>query len=140
MMLQVSVESRFAGSMLLRSYTPGGFLCPHPCTQVSPGDALTIVVGSGGSKGIHGVTATPVNEILKRPEIKQKTGSSPGGEPGGGTGFAANSTFAAGGGGGYSAVYRKDMSGTEAVVIAGWGCCLRCADCTACCCCCCCCC
>jgi hypothetical protein len=42
--------------------------------QVTPGEALTIVVGSGGSKGIHGVTATPVNEVLKRPEIRQKTG------------------------------------------------------------------
>lgn len=87
--------------------------------QVTPGEALTIVVGSGGSKGIHGVTATPVNEVLRRPEIKQKTGKSLGGTPGGGVGYASNSTFAAGGGGGYTAVYRKDLGGTETVLIAG---------------------
>ena len=63
-------------------------LLPLPLAQVVPDEVFTIVVGSGGSKGIHGVTATPVNEILKRPEIMQKTGSSPGGVPGGGTGYA----------------------------------------------------
>jgi hypothetical protein len=88
-------------------------------SQVTPGEHLTIIVGSGGSKGIHGVTATPLNEVLKRPEILQKTGVAPGGQPGGGAGYSSNSTFAAAGGGGYTSVYRQGPYGTEVVLIAG---------------------
>jgi hypothetical protein len=99
----------------------GGGAFVQTIVPVRPGDHLTIVVGGGGSRGIHGVTATPVNEVLKRPEIKQETGRALGGQPGGGTGLASNSTFAAGGGGGYSAVYIHGPLGLETLVIAGGG-------------------
>lgn len=99
----------------------GGGSFVQTIVPVRPGDHLTIVVGGGGSRGIHGVTATPVNEVLKRPEIKQETGRAVGGQPGGGTGLASNSTFAAGGGGGYSAVYIHGPLGLETLVIAGGG-------------------
>ncbi len=54
----------------------GGGAFTQTIVAVQPGDRFSIVVGSGGSRGIHGVTATPVNEVLKRPEIKQETGAS----------------------------------------------------------------
>jgi len=78
----------------------GGYV--RATLAVTPGEALTIAVGGGGSRGIH---ASP----------------SPGGWPGGGSGNGSGNWAGGGGGGGFSGVFRGAVAPENALVVAGAG-------------------
>lgn len=105
----------------LRGCPGGGGGYVETIIEVFGKEKLTIIVGEGGEGGVFGETGNPANAILKKPAQPPKIGIAKGGVPGGGEGHGGNTSWAAGGGGGFSAIYREGPFGKELIAMAGGG-------------------